>query len=71
MGGGSLDADLRTSGADLRTFWCKKNFGFFKIYGVFARTTSGRALSQYGHFSDKGSVYFFAILFGRLSWTAP
>jgi len=28
--GGSLDADIRT-------FW-RKNFGFFKIYGVFAWT---------------------------------
>jgi len=32
----------------------------------------GRGLSQYGHFSDKGEESkFFAILCGRLLWTAP
>jgi len=30
-----------------------KNFEFFEIYGVSARTR-GRGLSQCGHFSDKG-----------------
>jgi len=28
-------------------------------------------LSQYGHFVDKRGVEFFAILCGRLLWTAP
>jgi len=31
-----------------------KNFEFFEIYGVSART-KGRGLSQCGHFVDKGS----------------
>jgi len=32
----------------------------------------GRGLSQCGHFSDKGGEgQFFAILCGRLLWTAP
>jgi len=30
-----------SSDADVRTFWCKK-FGFFKIYGVLARTRGGK-----------------------------
>jgi len=33
-------------------FWCEK-FGFFEIYGVFARTRR-RGLSQPGHFADDG-----------------
>jgi len=31
--------------------FCAKNFGFFDIYGVSART---RGLSHSGHFADKG-----------------
>jgi len=38
---------MRTS-----AFFGIKNFGFFKIYVVYARTR-GRGLSQCGHFSDK------------------
>jgi len=48
-----------SSGADVRTFWCKKNFGFFEIYGVPERTRR-RGLSQCGHFVDKergGSIF--------------
>jgi len=47
-----------------------KNFGFFKIYGVSARTRV-EGLSQCRHFSDKERDQFFAILRGRLLWTAP
>jgi len=46
-----------------------KNFKFFEIYGMSART---RGVVQCGHFSDKGEGgQFFAILCGRLLWTAP
>jgi len=43
-----------------------KNFGFFEIYGLSARTSEERGLSQCGHFSDKeeGSV------FRDLVWTS-
>jgi len=44
------------------------NFGFFKIYGVY---TVQMGLSQCGHFTDKGGSQFFAIVCGRLLWTAP
>jgi len=41
-----------------------KNFEFFEIYGVSART---EGLSQYGHFSDKEEGgQFFTILCGCL-----
>jgi len=53
-----------SSDADIRTFWCTK------FYGAFARI-KGKVLGQYGHFSDKGGWdQFFAILCGRLLWTA-
>jgi len=35
-----------------------KNFGFFKNFGVFARTRGERKLSQCGHFVDKEGVNF-------------
>jgi len=44
-----------------------KFFGFFKIYGVSARTR----LSQGGCFADKRGGQFFAILCGRPLLTAP
>jgi len=48
-----------------------KNFGFIEIYGVSVRT-KGREFNQCGHFADKGvGGQFFAILCGRLLWTAP
>jgi len=53
------------SDADVRTFWCKKtlNFSKFMVW---------RWLSLFGHYADKGSerVNFFAILCGRVLWTA-
>jgi len=45
-----------------------KNFGFFEIYGVSARTR-GEGLSQCGHFSDKEANFshFCAnVFYGRL-----
>jgi len=51
----------------VRTFY-GKNFAFFEIYDVSART---RGLSQCGHFSNKGRGQFFAILCGHHLWTAP
>jgi len=49
----------------------QKNFGFIEIYGVPTRAR-GRRLSQFGHFADKGEWgQFFAILCGRLLWSAP
>jgi len=62
-GGGSSDVDSTLFGG--------KNIGFYEIYGVSARTW-GRGLSQCGQFVDKeGGGQFFAILCGRLLWTAP
>jgi len=57
-----------SSDADVRIFGVKKNFGFFEIYGVSART-KGES-SNCGHFSDKGKGQFFVILCERLLWTA-
>jgi len=37
-----------------------KNIGFFKIYGVSARTRGG-GFNQCGHFADKGGGQFFEI----------
>jgi len=31
-----------------------KNFGFFEIFGVSARTMEEEGLNQCGHFADKG-----------------
>jgi len=44
-----------------------KNFGFFEIYGVSARTR-GEGLSQGGHFSDKGGGGQFFCNFVRTSF---
>jgi len=35
-------------------FFGAKNFGFFEICGVSARTRKEEGLSQCGHFADKG-----------------
>jgi len=42
-----------------------KNLGFFKIYGVSARTRGEGRLSQCGHFSDKGEGVDFSRLCGQ------
>jgi len=56
---------MRTS-----AFFGAKDFGFFEIYGVSART--GGRLNQCGHFVNKnGGGQFFAILCGHLLWTVP
>jgi len=50
---------------EMRFFRCRhwhfgaKNFGFFEIYGVSARTREKRDLSQYRHFTDKEEGQFF------------
>jgi len=48
-----------------------KNFGFFKIYDVVRTDKRRGGLSQLGHIADSGREKFFAILCGRLLWTAP
>jgi len=47
-----------------------KNFGFFEIYGVFARTRGGWASADIFRTMGNGGQ-FFAILCGRPLWTAP
>jgi len=60
-----------SSDAEIRTFW-QKNFGFFEMFSVSARTMGEEGLNQCGYFADKGrGRQFFAILCGRLLWTAP
>jgi len=57
-----------SSNVDVRTFWHKKLRIFQNLWCV--RTDKG--LSQCGHFAYKrGGGQFFAILCGRLFWTAP
>jgi len=49
----------------------QKNFGFFEIYGVSARTRGGGGTAS-GHFVDKGETgesQFFAC--GYPLWTGP
>jgi len=53
-----------SSDADVRTFW-RKNFGFFEIYGVSARTRGEGGLSQCGHFTDKGGQFCADVFYGR------
>jgi len=74
QGGFVLSADIfRTRGirvsldADVRTFWCK-NFGFFEIYGMSART---RELNQCGHFEDKKGVHFSRFCADVFNGTVP
>jgi len=45
-----------------------KNFGFFKIYGVSART---RGVEPERTFFEQGGAQFFAILCRRPLWRAP
>jgi len=52
---------MRTS-----AFFGTKKFGFFEIYGVSARTRGVEPVRSRGEES-----HFFAILYGRLLWTAP
>jgi len=47
------------SDADVRTFWCK-NFGFFRF-----------TVYPHGQYGKKGGESFFAMLCGRLLWSAP
>jgi len=54
-------------------FFGAKNFGFFKIYGVSART-SGEGVVEpvrtfFGQVGRRSQ--FFVILCGRLLWTGP
>jgi len=47
----------------------EKNFGFLEIYGVFTSArTRGRGVEPV---RTRGRDQFFAILCGRLLWTAP
>jgi len=57
-----------SSDADVRTFW-RKNTGFFEIYGRSARTRGAESVRVFCRQEGKG--LFFAILCGRLLWTAP
>jgi len=45
-----------------------KNFGLFEIYGGFARKMGVEPVQTF--FGQRGRSQFFAILYGRLLWTA-
>jgi len=62
-GGGVLQ--MRTS-----ALFGAKNFEFFEIYGVSERTRGGGRVERVWTFCGQGGQ-FFAILCGRLLWTAP
>jgi len=51
----------------MSAFFAAKNIGFFEMYGVSART---RGVEPVRTFCGRGGQ-FFAILCGRLLWTAP
>jgi len=69
---GLSSADIMRTGEGFRCgrphFLMQKNFGFFEIYGVSARTW-GKESSQCGHFSDEGvnfSRFCANVLYGLL-----
>jgi len=57
---------LRTGGSS-----DARNFGFFEIYGVPARTREEGVKPVRTFCKQEGGGHFFAILCGRLLWTAP
>jgi len=70
-GRGLSSADVfRAKGKEMRTFalFGVKNFVFFKIYGVSART---RGVEPERRFFEQEGGQFFAILCGRPLWTSP
>jgi len=62
-----------TGGPQMRTsaLFSAKNFAFFKIYGVSTRTRVERVEPVRTFFGQGWRGQFFAILCGRLLWTAP
>jgi len=48
-----------------------KNFRFFRNLWCVRPDKGGGGVEPVRHFSDKGRGQFFAILRGRLLWTAP
>jgi len=69
---GVLQGEGGSSDADMRTFWRKKTSDFSKFV-VCPYGQRGRGVEPVRTFRKQGvrGGQFFAILCGRLSWTAP